>query len=203
MAQIHNELRRTGALLRGIKNALGVTDGEAGVERFSETLQPVFNIWDRPEWEILRGEILFSRSALSGGVALLFSSIELVNPATANVLAVVTLVRNAGAGLSSVAEIQVDSGAALGAVATTRGIARDSRYPQLGAVSQCTVVTGNLAAGANLPQRFLDLADQEEQGYIIHPGRKLFVLAVAAAAALRVSLAWRERPVFQGELIRA
>lgn len=58
MGALHNELNR-GSFSKAIKNALGVKEGESGVERFGETLTPTLDIFRLPEWKYLRSEHWF------------------------------------------------------------------------------------------------------------------------------------------------
>lgn len=66
MASVHNQLSR-GPWTAAIKAALGVSRSDGGIERFGETLQPVFDLWSRPEWRLLRGEYIwgFARSVVA------------------------------------------------------------------------------------------------------------------------------------------
>lgn len=54
MAQVHNQLARYTELSKGVRNALGLAEG--GLERVSETLQPVMPLFERTEWAYPRGE---------------------------------------------------------------------------------------------------------------------------------------------------
>jgi len=68
MPHVHNALHR-GDVAAALKNALGVTDPEDGLERFSETLQPVLDLWELPEWAILLRRRLWTAygSVAAGG----------------------------------------------------------------------------------------------------------------------------------------
>ena len=202
MAELHNQLHRLTTVQSAYKKALGEDVGEfRGLERAGETLTPLINLWDRPEWELLRSEIIFSRVGTAAAVAARFSSVELVNPTGSGILAVVRRVALHG----GTAQMSVDSGGALGVTTTTRGIANDTRYATLGEASVCTVVFGDLAAGIALPQDQATAAAPSGplgsfNPYILAPGRKLFVIATAVLSAITVGLLWTERRALPGEL---
>lgn len=198
MPHVHNGLHEYNRLLDGAARAIGEKSGAqdfTGIERFGETLTPVMDLWALPEWAILRGEILFSRAVeVTPGAT--FGSIELVNGASTGVLAVVLDFRTTSAGTVIVG---VDSGVALGASATTQGVANDTRFPQLGAVSRCTVVTGGLAATVALPQEVINTNNASQRPYIIIPGKKLMIIADTVNQVVRGSLLWTERPLLPTE----
>lgn len=58
MGQQHNELHGAGTIQRAVVEAVGGAGHELGLERLGETLQPIIDIWSRPEWSILRQEHL-------------------------------------------------------------------------------------------------------------------------------------------------
>lgn len=55
MTELHNALNR-GPWSAALQNALGVTRGEGGLERYGETLEAVIDLWRLPEWRYLRRE---------------------------------------------------------------------------------------------------------------------------------------------------
>jgi hypothetical protein len=210
MAEEHNALKYGSPISKGAAAALGGGYGEVGISRMSETLQPVANLWQVPEWAYLRNEYLFATRVSSPAVALRFSGIELVNPLGSQVIAVLEGVHLDSASTLAV-DLQMDTGAALGTTATTRGLGRDGRLftrntPNV-TLSRLTVVTGDFAAGANTPQdRLLDISPSFPQipalgPWVITPGTKLFLLAAIAANVVAAALFWRERQAFPGELI--
>jgi len=89
MGQIHNELRHAGAIQRALQIALGITDGEAGLERVSETLSLNLDLWSRPEWAAPRDELLWADFLLQSKVALEFGFIAIINPSTSGSLSIV------------------------------------------------------------------------------------------------------------------
>lgn len=87
MGKLHNELRR-GPWSAAVTAALGDTR-EGGVERFSESLQPVMNIWDLPEWAILRREQLIYLHGFAPAVVGELSCVTFSNP-DPNMILVIT-----------------------------------------------------------------------------------------------------------------
>jgi hypothetical protein len=196
MAELHNALTGYPKLLEAFRRAIGETSPAfTGIERAGETLTPTMDLWALPEWALLRGEVLFARSVSVAAAAALFSSIELVNPTGSGVLVNVLAIASFGTSVNT----NVDSGAALGAIATTQGVALDTRFPQLGAVSRATVTTGQLAAGAALPQDTLAQNMRSTTPYIIVPGKKLFIAPLAVNLVNLCALVWSERPLLPGE----
>lgn len=80
MGQLHNELRR-GILSRALTLALGDARGAGGIERFGETLTPIIDLWDRPEWAALRDELFWVHGAIASAVVGEFSAAAVTNPA--------------------------------------------------------------------------------------------------------------------------
>lgn len=101
MGQLHNELTR-GLFSSALTAALGVAKGRGGLERFGETLQPIVNLWERPEWAFLRQEQLWAVRQSQGAVALEFGHIAIANPANSGVISVVEVyqARSSTAGTS-------------------------------------------------------------------------------------------------------
>lgn len=71
---IHNAISR-GFNNDALKAAVGASKDAGGVERFSETLQGVINIWGLPEWAWLRKEYLWCKTLAAGPVAAEFSAV--------------------------------------------------------------------------------------------------------------------------------
>lgn len=89
MHQIHNVLRRS-SYSAAFSKAVGDTR-EGGVERYSETLQGVLDLWGRPEFALLRGENLWSGfQSVGAGGAGTFARLGIFNPAGSGLLVVVT-----------------------------------------------------------------------------------------------------------------
>lgn len=197
MGSLHNGLTSNPKLQEAYRRALGEqSQGFSGLERGSESLQPVIDLWSVPEWALLRGEVLYSRRGFIAAGAALFSSTEFVNPAGSGILAVVYEITNQSAISFDVA---VDVGPALGVVATFRGLPNDTRWPQLGEVSQCTLVTGQLAAGVALPQDTLNASVRVQRPYIVAPGRKIFTIGTVVNTAMSMGFFWSERRLLANE----
>lgn len=70
MSHVHNALHRCTEVLQGINRSLGNDRGGTGVERLGETLTPIMNPWQLPEWAWLRGELLgWTDQTIAGGGA--------------------------------------------------------------------------------------------------------------------------------------
>lgn len=201
MAEEHNAIKYGVTISQAAAIASGGAYSDVGVSRLSETLTPTMDLWSRREWELLRGEIMFGRALTSPVVAARFSSIELVNPAGNTKLCVVRgIVRFGGA---AGIDFSVDSGAALGVTTTNRGVALDRRFPQLGETSTCTLVIGDLAAGAANVQWSTSTsvpASTVPLPWVLPPGSKLFMVSDTAATAIFLNIFFSERSPFPGEL---
>lgn len=195
---IHNQLTNYAQLLAGFRRMLGEMGGEfSGIERAGETLTPVMDLWALPEWALLRGETIFSRVALSPAVAARLSSVELVNPAASGILAVVLELALTGA---ADVQVSVDSGVAIAAnPVVSQGVANDTRWPQLGETSRCTLTTGDVAGGIALPQDHITPTLRSIRPYIIRPGTKLMAICGTVNTATRYNFLWTERPLLPNE----
>lgn len=197
MALEHNAISYGTSISKAGASAFGLAEGEGGVSRLSETLGVQADLWSRPEWALLRGEIAFARHVFVAAVALRFSAIELTLDAGENKLLVVKEITST---LNAI-DIVIDNGVAIVAnPVVNRGVPLDHRYPNVGEVSRAAVTTGDLAAGAVLPQIQRNANIPATQGWVLNPGGKLFIIANVVATAISVSLAWTERSPFPGEL---
>lgn len=206
MAGIHNELHRYGDVQRAIKNVVGSSDAEGGVERFGETLQPVLDLFSRKEWDWPRGARRFARVLTSPAVVARFSAFQLINIPTSKVLVEIEdLVALSTATVN--ADIGVD-GASTVSLANPVGVNHapmDGRgFPPGLAVYQpiLNLVIGDAGAVVGIPQyrftpSFLRL---ENAGIILTPKSSLFIIANAVNLALSFIVRWLERPVIPDEL---
>lgn len=197
MPHVHNGLHEYTRLLDAAARAIGEKSGAqdfSGIERFGETLTPTMDLWALPEWALLRGEILFGRSVFNAANPATFQSVEVVNPAGSNVLAVLLEIDNRNGGV----EPGLDVGPALGVVATVRGAAHDGRYP-FGELSRCTLVLGRLAGPTAIPQDNLIGGSRTSRPYILVPGTKLMLIAPAANTDVGLSVFWSERVLLPSE----
>lgn len=129
MGQIHNELRRAARIANAVKAILGDTDSDNGLERFSETLQPVVNLWDRIEWATLAGEVPWWDTAVKAAVVARFSTILVINPANSGLIITVSgfSYNNHATGIQVVGSLTGGAGAGAGTVVSTFADARDRR----------------------------------------------------------------------------
>src|SRR5574342_537374 len=202
MAEEHNAIKYGTTISKAGAVATGGAYGDVGISRLSETLTPIIDLWARPEWALLRGEIHFARFVSGQAVAGRFSGFEVVNPAGASKIAVVRLKPILA---SDQLQAVIDFGAAIAAnPVTNRGVALDARYPSVGEVSQCTIVTGDYAGGVVLPQWLWRAAttvvDAVSPEWVLVPGSKLFVLTGAILQVFYCNVLIRERSPFPGEL---
>lgn len=212
MADIHNALKRS-PIADGIKKAIGQhKQGEGGLERWSETLQPIVNPWGMPEWAALRGEQLLGVRTFQAAVAAEFSAIALMNPLGSNTIVVVESV-SVGSGTlhTTFLEVVVDttiSGTLL--VVTNPTCARDRRFKGLSGLSRATFRQGSDLSntfGAQLEQQTAVstaasplAAYQTALPLILRPGDDALVISQTVNIQLSVCWGWRERQAFPGEL---
>lgn len=205
MAAEHNQLKYFVDQQKGVGRAVGLDEQADGTTRLSETLYPIFDQWREPQWAWLRRETLWARQIpVPAGGAGTFATLEFVNAAGSGIIAVITQIKCSQA-FSLNIDFVVNSGPATGngVVGTFHGVSRDTRNPQLGEASVCTLVaSNNLLASANLPQRRLSAAFSEEDNshYIIVPGKSLFIAADVAVQKIEPMLSWTERKALPGEL---
>lgn len=88
MADIHNALRRS-QLSSALKNFLGDTRGESGLERYGETLTPTVDMWEDGERNILRDELLFFSFTFQAAVAAEFGAVGIGLPVASKDLLII------------------------------------------------------------------------------------------------------------------
>lgn len=209
MADIHNALKRS-VVADAVKKAIGQhKQGEGGLERWSETLQPVVNPWGMPEWAALRAEQLCAVRTNSAAVAAEFGGVALMNPIGSNAIVVVEGVSVLGGGaMLALLEVVADTViAATYTVVTNPSCARDRRFKGLSGISRATFRQGSDPAntfGAQLEQ--LGVSTTTTQGFqtslpvILRPGDDLVVIFQTVNLTGNVNWGWRERQAFPGEL---
>lgn len=201
MPHLHNALHHATQLQDAYRNAVGEADASfTGIERAGETLTPVIDLWSQPEWRLPRGEIPYAARINVAAVAARFSAMEWVNPAGSDILAVL-----GGVWTEDVsADLVVDNGGALGVTATFRGRCLDTRKPNFGETSECTIVTGDFAAGGILPVwRTVPTAVPQPHvplRVVLAPGTKLWIIGNVVNTAVRGAVWWTERRILPGEL---
>lgn len=179
MGQLHNELRDATSLLRGFRRLFGGTDPGLGVERLSETLVPIVDIWDRPEFAFLRDEFIWWTSRSDGLVAGQFSGVGIAGRTTTpNSLTIVTRIRNKGASSVNVRLVTATAHDSDGGL--TR---RDNRIAtDIGAlVFDRTQVAQRITLGV-----VLDAGEELDEEWVIRGGATLELLAEAQIVATAI-----------------
>ena len=208
MSTIHNALSRAGAIQSGIREAVGMKEAEAGVERLGETLTPVIDIWSRPDWAVLRGAQLAGLSILSAAVALQFSMAALRNPVGTNQLFVVHRIGfDVGADMTVFLEMatvaEVD--ATLGTLTTgsVRDRRRSTSFFSRGRVATGSDLLNSVNAGAFVIDRMASSSDRFFRiapPVILPPGQAVVIVGQTVNTALVGIFAWEERALLPGEI---
>lgn len=211
---IHNQLSR-GAFLSAIKNALGGAKGEGAIERFSETIGPIIDVWSLPEWAFLRDERLGAAQENRNADAANLGFVGIRNPTP-------------GAGEPSTLLVTVDDIWVVNANAAAQqffvsvsrdgtpllanqapGRVRDLRYaPPLIVTGRTSVLSGDGVEAATTWDADLLLLTVPGNSVfhvtdfpvILKPGSQLGVNSVVINQTVRATFAWRERTAFAGEL---
>lgn len=210
MTDIHNALKRS-VVADAVKKAIGQhKQGEGGLERWSETLQPIVNPWGMPEWAALRAEQLAAVGAFQAAVAAEFSGHALMNPAGSNTIVVVEAVSFIGTTtVQAWLELTVDTAiAATYTVVTNPSAARDRRFKGISGLTRATFRQGSDASntfGARLEVQNFTAAGLASSfvnslPVILRPGDDLVVMLQTVNIGAFVNWAWRERQAFPGEL---
>jgi len=210
MGLLHNELRRT-SLSIALTRALGATKGAVGIERFGETLTPTINLWERPEWAVLRDEWLcaFLRGQAAGAAGT-FAAVALVNPANSGLLVVLTaLASNVAVAADSITlEIATEAQLAVDLTTQTVGVVRDRRANVAGFVSRAHVRNG-ASTVATIGQQVSRVTGpvvefirfQTGLPIVLPPGHGAVAITNNDASTITVALEWYERRALPGELV--
>lgn len=201
MGSIHNELTgRSGFISRAIRNALQVENAEVGVERLSETLNPIMDLWSRPEWNLLRGERIWTASPSTAGIAGEQAVLGVRNPAGSNLIVVVEDVYVTGA---LVFELRAAPTGAYVPDGISTANARDSRVAQLTGISTQSMASSDVAPPGVV--RYFQ-ATTNANGifyrieFVLTPGFDFYVVSLNANQGMVATIRGRERPAFAGEL---
>lgn len=211
--QLHNALKRS-PIADGVKKAIGQhKQGEGGLERWSETLQPIVNPWGMPEWAALRGEQLLAIRSAQTLVAGEFSAVALMNPLNSNTIVVVEAVSVACAGAAMGVFLEVVADTVIAAtfgVLTNPGCARDRRFKGLSGLSRATFRQGTdptntfgaqLENQSALPQPANPWTPfVTSLPLILRPGDDCLVIGQTVNTQININWGWRERQAFPGEL---
>jgi len=203
---IHNALKYSTELVRGIARASGLGEGEEGVGRLGETLDPTIDPWSQPEWAFLRDERLGAGKLSAGPVASEFSIVALGNASGSNSIVVVEALSAASsAAMNGQLEVVADS-----VVAGTLSAAaffvsgRDRRFGSTQGRTFGKIGTDvGSTFGVQLEQQvlgFTSFADFKSLPVILKPGDDLIVIGQTVNLSLTVNFRWRERLAFKGEL---
>lgn len=202
---VHNSIKYGGDLLRAYSRAVGMAEDETGVERLGETLTPVIDLWDKPEFRLLRGERPFWHQQTAAAVAAERSILVLRNPAGSRLLAVVELARTV-----QDCTIRLSSNQAQVLDTDTQGFPRDGRLVAAGPDVRSRVRFGTMSettANAGTTVWEMTLANDGKRiiklDFILSPGRDLRLAGIADNTALGGGFWWRERPALPGELLGA
>lgn len=210
MGQLHNELRRT-PLSRALKNLLGDSKGEGGIERYGETLQPVVDLWSMTEWLFLRQEALLGDSRqVAAGAATTLATYALVNPAGSGML---VKLRSVFVTAPALANIMLRLGTEAQAAALTLiggGSFKDTRWSVLSptGVGRALIRTGTPAGTLGVPIHNCQVTANTpleiptaRLGVILSPGFAAFVQNGDDAATLDSAWEWTERQAQKSELV--
>ena len=215
MAQLHNELRRQTEILRAIKDALAITDAEVNVERLGETLTPSINIWELPEWAVLRDESLLCEATAQGAVAGELSAVGISNPTGSKAVAVVEAIRYRS---GAPARVRMAYGIAALTDATLGPAGFFNRDPRLtpgtatpgqGAVTPVRFVFGSDTSFANFLTTTIEdasalIANQDYDAMcppvVVPPGFSFVAISDTANTLLAVTIRARARTAYPAEL---
>ena len=207
MGQLHNEIRR-GNLGPALKAALGADDADGTLERFSETIGPVIDLWSLPEWAALRDEVLGVILVSQGAVVGESSFIAVVNPTGSGMIVTVEAARVFGS-IQTLALGQATALAFEGSGSISAGFVRDRRLG-IGALfrSRTNAVFGTDAAQLMVTQEFVALASATEDKQailsvpaVLSPGTGYGVQGQTNNLALVAGFRFRERAALPGELV--
>lgn len=204
MAQVHNALDAS-LLGKAIRAALGVKDGISTIERFSETLTPTLNLWERLEWAILRGERHWTTHSQAGAVVGELPLIGVSNPANSGLIVVVTGVMWGNP--SSAEVLQIRAGANVTFDATGLPQSRDTRLFAQAGLRTISFAHSDAAAQGNLVFQYLHTTVNGTArayflpfNFVLAPGFFLGLSTTTTNRTLNGNLIGYERPAQRGEL---
>lgn len=210
MGQIHNQITR-GPWTNALKAALGITKSDGGIERFGETMQPVVDLWSRPDWLYLLEVGLWSASESQAAVPAEFSAIAVTNPPTSGNIIVVQ-VANARIGVANTVAMGLALRTTIAGTLTVSnpGDYRDTRFQKnpLLSVFNAPVETwvGSDTVSIDTVQEqqaavaAAEVVDFKSPPYVLKPGTGLFIQNQTLNTLLAVNFAGYVRKAFTGEL---
>lgn len=211
MGDLHNELRR-GQLSRAVTRLLGMQVGAVGIERLSESLTPVLDMWGRPEFAYLRKEDRFQSGQQAAGAAGTTSYCHLRVPLGSNILCIVDrIIVQDPSGAGGSFDIGLTTPNASGTpgsvmdVRRNRGLAVGTGAVSVALASARTDIAGDAVAFSVVPIRVRCTAsiatiDLDGLGYVLAAGEALSIRANAVNTAVGANFIWRERAASPGEL---
>lgn len=212
MAEIHNQLRR-GGWSKALKNALGDSQGESGIERYGETLTPVIDIWSQPEWSFLRNETLFSARIVRAADAANVSIIGLSLPLASKFIVIVEGItaRNSVAGGNLVLSMldRATAAALAGFGLGNPPFFRDQRAHATIGAQFAPVETWSAASGAVTingtmeDKNYVDTNDRDFKclPLIVRPGGTVFLQGLAVNQQIVGTFFGRVRTALPTELV--
>jgi hypothetical protein len=211
--KVHNQVSR-GELSAAVQRALGVTKPDSGVERFSETVDLVMNLWGMPEWAYLRHELLAGvKRAVPAGGAATFSGVGLCNTTPGLIVVVESITCWQVAGVATAADLYIALDSALsGTLGSSQlGSPRDSRWaPSVDIATPQAVVRYGTPAAVPTSRGLESLifsANNQTAAFVtalpivLEPGTGVFALQRTANLFFEASFGWRERKAYPGELV--
>ena len=185
---------------------------EGGLERLSEELSCGLDLWGLPEFFYLRREAHAGFGILvAAGAATTFASCAVISPAALDLLVCVDLVTAIPPAVSVPVRLALETESAIVAAlgTATVGSLKDTRWVKPGIASSPQAIIRHGTTAVTLGSTFwragitanLNLDIPSVRGVVLSPGFGLVVQTTDDAAALEVSIQWRERRAFSGELV--
>lgn len=211
MAPTHNQITRQN-FNKALRAALGISKTDPALERFSETLDPVLDLWSMPEWAFLRGELLWASGVTQTAVPLEFSGAAVINPADSGLLIMVDELSAGGSGQSLLISDAVPVTTIQATYALTQlAPARDTRaWPDVtvpGAPpSPVQIWMGSdpaSLAGIRAEKLSIQAAvttQAQSPPFVLKPGTALHVEGASVNLGVDFNFAGRVRAAFPGEL---
>lgn len=204
----HNAIKyAANYITKAAKRAFGLDDQQDSVTRLSESLGIYANFFDtinRPDWAWVRGELLWSVSALQSAVVGEFSQVGISNPASSNKLIIIDGMQTVGA--LNQTETRIGANPTAGFTATSSPTQRDSRIPGVSAPSGVVAVSFANHAVARIGTLLEDPSTPSTEGelfsvqVVLSPGFFWAMGPSSNNATVNGIIRGRERPAYPGEL---
>lgn len=198
MSNLHNEFKYGVQLLRAFRLGTGMGEGD-GVVRLGETLTPIVNFEDHPEWRTLGDEHLgwgFGQSAIGGaGVR---SQVALVMPSGCGVAAIVEGLVSDTANW----QVAVLAPAPISGVGgwTTSALQGQRDLRDLPSALKGRVMENHTVAASGVTVvGVLAIAHLWPWAAVLGPNESLIIRGPTDNVAFNGSIIWRERRLLPGE----